>query len=754
MEEVIPKKDYSLLGEESLKAVQSGLAEAVWYTAPVPRDKMRELLVRRNGPAIIDTLIWFGLIIGSGYLMYVLWGTWWVIAPIMVYSVLYASSSDARWHESSHGTAFKTDWMNNVLYEVASFMIFRLSVNWRWSHTRHHSDTIIVGRDPEIASPRPPDIKGIILNLFAIKSVPPEFRRWMLNIVGKLDEQTKQYIPESEHSKVFLVARIWALIYLSVIGVALYFQTWLPLFYVGVPTFIGSYMVVVYGLTQHAGLAENVLDHRLNCRTVYMNRIHRFLYWNMNYHLEHHMFPLVPYHNLPKLHELIKDYCPKPYNGLVETYKEIITTLFKQVKDPSHHAERKIPLHAESAVHDNTHRFASTKSKEKDGKLMVCGIDNLPKGEVVRFDCDGDTFAVYRTSKDQYYATDGICTHGSTHLAEGLVIGDQVECPKHNGRFSVVDGSVQRPPVCAALRTYEVSVSEDNIWIDLNTAGGVGKAELEKTVTYKVISNDNVASFIKELVLEPSGEQTIDYKPGEYIQLEIPVFNTAFEHLQINEPYDQVWFEENLFRLHATNLIKIRRNYSMATNPEKDSQLKFNVRIALPPEGMNCSAGVGSTYVYSLKPEDEVSLMGSFGDFHIKESEKEMVYIGGGAGMAPLRSHIAHLFDTQKTERKVSYWYGARSKQDIFYEDYFENLKKEHKNFSFNIALSDEEDSDNWEGHSGFIHEVVLREYLADHRDIDNIEFYLCGPPIMITACQNMLKFLGVNEKQIAFDEF
>ncbi len=164
-------RDYSLVGEESGLSVERGLANATWYTSPVPKEKMRELQVRRNGPAIWDTLLWFGLIFGSAFLVIWLWGTWWFLLPYFVYTVLYATTSDSRWHESSHGTAFKSGWMNNTLYEIASFMVFRQSIVWRWSHTRHHSDTLVRGRDPEIAAPRPPDIRKIILNMFALGQV-------------------------------------------------------------------------------------------------------------------------------------------------------------------------------------------------------------------------------------------------------------------------------------------------------------------------------------------------------------------------------------------------------------------------------------------------------------------------------------------------------------------------------------------------------------------------------------------------------
>ena len=180
--------DYSLTGINATAAVEKGLAEADWYQTPVPRATMRHLLERRDGPAIRDTLIWFALIIGSGWAAYALWGSWWAILPFALYGVLYASVSDSRWHESSHGTAFKTDWMNNALYEIASFMVMRESTLWRWSHTRHHSDTIIVGRDPEIAVPRPPDLKAIALAFFGIGSYRKYFGQILNHAFGRMSD--------------------------------------------------------------------------------------------------------------------------------------------------------------------------------------------------------------------------------------------------------------------------------------------------------------------------------------------------------------------------------------------------------------------------------------------------------------------------------------------------------------------------------------------------------------------------------------
>ena len=329
--------DYSLTGVNAARAVEKGLAEADWYQCPVPRATMRKLLERRDGPALRDTILWFALIIGSGWAGAALWGSWWAVIPFAIYGVLYASTSDSRWHESGHGTAFKTDWLNNALYEIASFMVMRESTVWRWSHTRHHSDTIIVGRDPEIAVPRPPDLKGIIKGFFGLPVYPKYFRHIVIHSFGRMTADERTYIPESEFPKIYFRARIYVLIYLGVIGLAAWQRSFLPLMFVGLPNLYGSWLMVVYGLTQHVGLAENVLDHRLNCRTVSMNVVNRYLYWNMNYHVEHHMFPLVPYHALPRLHEAVKADCPTPYSGLIEAWREIVPAVLKQVKDPAYH---------------------------------------------------------------------------------------------------------------------------------------------------------------------------------------------------------------------------------------------------------------------------------------------------------------------------------------------------------------------------------------------------------------------------------
>ena len=517
--------------------------------------------------------------------------------------------------------------------------------------------------------------------------------------------------------------------------------------------------MVIYGYTQHAGLAENVLDHRLNCRTVYMHAIHRYLYWNMNYHVEHHMFPLVPYHALPKLHELIKADCPPAYPNILAAYREIIPTVRRQAVDPSYFVRRPLPPPAARADWTQTSAAISGAGKAVvDGWIEICASDRLVQEDVIRFDHEQATYAIYRTADNRLFATDGICTHSSAHLADGMVTGTLIECPKHNGRFDIRDGSPQRAPVCVAIKTYAVREREGKIYLDLKSAGGLGVTAAPTARTFRVVSNENVAAFIKELVLEPEpGAPRLDYRPGEYLQFDIPAYPERFlRGIQVEEPYASIWETQRVFDIAAGNPVPCRRIYSFASNPDVDPTLRFNVRIATPPRGVQCNAGAGSTYIFSLKPGDRVSAIGPFGDFHIRDGspQREMIYLGGGAGMAPLRAHISHLLETQNSPRRISYWYGARSKQELFYQDYFDDLARQHPNFTFHAALSEPLPGDQWTSATGFIHEVLKREYLDTHPDPKQVDYYLCGPPAMIQAARTMLAELGVSPSQIFFDEF
>jgi fatty acid desaturase len=344
MNVIATPRDYGLLGRDSKKAEEMGLTSAQWYQCPVPRKRLKELMQRRDGPAMRDSLVWFASFLVSGGLAYYFWPTWLALPFFLIYGVLYGSSSDSRWHECGHGTAFKTRWMNDAIYHIACFMIMREPTVWRWSHTRHHTDTIIVGRDPEIAVMRPVMILKIIAAFFAIPQFWGSIKSLVRHAFGKIGDEEATFIPEMERSKVYLVARIWLLIHGAVIAVAYYSGSILPMLLVGpLPTMYGAWVHVLTGLTQHGGLAENVLDHRLNSRTVYMNPVLRFIYWNMNYHIEHHMFPMVPYHALPDLHKDLQPYMPRPSSGIIDAYREIIPALWRQRKEPDWHIEPKLP---------------------------------------------------------------------------------------------------------------------------------------------------------------------------------------------------------------------------------------------------------------------------------------------------------------------------------------------------------------------------------------------------------------------------
>lgn len=301
----------------------------------------------------------------------------------------------------------------------------------------------------------------------------------------------------------------------------------------------------------------------------------------------------------------------------------------------------------------------------------------------------------------------------------------------------------------------QVKVKQD---LDIKIAPeifGIKKWECE------VVSNDNVATFIKEFVVRlPEGEE-LDFKSGGYIQIDVPECEVDFgKDIHVQEEFRGDWDKFNMWTLKMRNPEPIYRAYSMANHPAEGNIVMLNIRIATPPwdakkrQFMNVNPGICSSYVFARKPGDKVMVSGPYGEFHIKNTEREMVYIGGGAGMAPLRSHIFHLFHTMKTDRKVSYWYGARSKREVFYEEHFRKIEEEFPNFKFNIALSEPMPEDNWEGYTGFIHQVVLDNYLSKHPEPEEVEYYLCGPPIMNESVLKMLDNLGVPDENVDLDDF
>ena len=283
---------------------------------------------------------------------------------------------------------------------------------------------------------------------------------------------------------------------------------------------------------------------------------------------------------------------------------------------------------------------------------------------------------------------------------------------------------------------------------------GIKKWECE------VISNNNVATFIKEFVVKLPDGESMDFLPGGYVQIDVPKYETSFRDFLVEEQFKGDWGKYGMWDFKISNNEETFRAYSMANYPAEKNLIKLNIRIAPPPwdnvkkRYLNVPPGLCSSYIFSMKPGDKVIMSGPYGEFHIKDTSNEMIYIGGGAGMAPLRSHIFHLFKTLKTDRKVSYWYGARSLREVFYEDEFREIEKEFPNFTFNIALSEPLPEDNWKGYTGFIHKVLLDNYLCEHESPEDIEYYFCGPPQMNSAVLKTLDVMGVPKENIAFDDF
>ncbi len=272
----------------------------------------------------------------------------------------------------------------------------------------------------------------------------------------------------------------------------------------------------------------------------------------------------------------------------------------------------------------------------------------------------------------------------------------------------------------------------------------------------KVRSNHNVATFIKEFVLElPEGEE-VGFKSGGYIQIECPPHEIAYKDFEIEEEYRADWDKYDVWRYISKVEEPVTRAYSMANYPGEKGIIMLNIRVASPPPRApdGTPPGKMSSYIFSLKPGDEATISGPYGEFFVKDTDAEMLYIGGGAGMAPLRSHIFELFRNRRTNRKVSYWYGGRSMRELFYVDQFREIEKEFPNFKFNIALSEPQPEDNWDGYTGFIHQVLLDNYLKSHPAPEDIEYYICGPPMMNQAVFKMLEDLGVEKENIAYDDF
>jgi Na+-transporting NADH:ubiquinone oxidoreductase subunit F len=478
------RSDYSLTGPRAGRAVEAGLADARWYVTPVPRDAMRALLQRRDGPAMRDTLLWFALLLITGAAAAALWPTAWAILPFALYGILFASVSDSRWHECGHGTAFKTDWLNNAVYEIGSFM-------------DSASPSCGAGATPAITATRSSPA-GIARSARCGPSPSPascsssstsrmcsSFKQCCPACCGRMIAADERHLHARIRARAALTARPGLPAHLRGDRSSRRGRGQPSPADVRRPALLlGALAVDRLRIQQHAGLAEDVLDHRLNTRTVYLNRISKYLYWNMGYHIEHHMFPMVPYYNLDRLHALVKWDMPRPYCGLLDAYREVIPALIRQSKDGAYYIRRAVPAAAANpaAPAATAETFTSSAEPDAEGWVAVCELDRLVPGDVLRFEhvssADGDSpaggasaaYAIYRTFDGRLYASAARCTHANAQLTDGFLQGVCIECPKHNGRFDIRDGAVRRPPPRAPLQTYPICERAGTVYLQVRTS--------------------------------------------------------------------------------------------------------------------------------------------------------------------------------------------------------------------------------------------------------------------------------------------
>lgn len=470
------RRDYSLTGPDAKAAVAAGFDNAEWYRAPIDPVRLQELMSRRNARPTLAAIAWLALIAGFGAMAFVSLGTWWAVPAFGAFGVLWGGSADSRWHENGHGTAFAARWANDAMYNISSFMMLREPTLWRWQHVRHHSSTQVVGLDPEVTIKRPTSFLYIAVGYLNLVNGPKMLWRIVVHASGHLEEYTRILVPADQLRRVVWEARVFVVLLLGALGAAVALGTIVPLLFVGLPSFYGAWFMWFCGVTQHAGLREDVLDHRMSTRTVYINPVFRFLYLNMNYHVEHHMFPAVPYYNLPALHEEIKAYLPPPKTSMLDAYREIFHAVRMQQKDISWEIDRGWEPPKEDRAATDTGRTALASAVApragglEHGGLDVGPADLLAPGELAPVEVEGRQYVLCRTREGAYAFIDGVCTHGRALLRDGYLDDCIIECPKHNGRFDVRTGEAVRLPAKKPLSSYAVRENDGRLIVALPAA--------------------------------------------------------------------------------------------------------------------------------------------------------------------------------------------------------------------------------------------------------------------------------------------
>ena len=460
-------RDYSIAGPANAAAVAAGLANAAWIMAAIEPTRLRELQQRTNGRAVFDTLLWLVLLVLIGTFAWQTAWSWWSLPAFFAYGVLYDGATSSRMHECLHGTAFRTARLNDAVTNLAGFMLLSSPTLGRWSHFRHHTDTVIVGRDLEIRVHRPATLARTLWILTALPSAPPKVLTLLRHAFNRIDPVTAELVPPSERRRVVVESRLILAGYGGVVAGCIAIQSILPLMLIGLPAVYGGWLTVFFSMLQHTGLREDVTDHRLNSRTIYMNPVWRFIYVNMNYHIEHHMFPTVPYPALPALHAEIRDQLPASLPNVRSRVREIIDIVRRQQRDPAYELPLELPPARTATRHRLGSEFSLPPQRLADGSVDCGALETIGIGELRAFQVDGHEYVLARLDPSTVVIADGLCTHQQAPLADGAIVDGCFECPKHNARFDARTGACRRTPARIPLGVYDVEVRDGRILTSL-----------------------------------------------------------------------------------------------------------------------------------------------------------------------------------------------------------------------------------------------------------------------------------------------
>lgn len=443
-----------------------------WFMPKLDRRELGGFLERDNRHALGHFAVWLILLGCLGYLASRLFlaSSWWALPAFLCYGIVY-SGNNARWHECSHGTCFRSDGWNKFFYWLCGSMEFRDGIEFRWSHARHHSYTMMRTIDPEIPLPRPPKLLKYFADYFYLWSGFYALRNLIMNSLGIVPGMVRNYVPEEEFRAMFNSARLALLPHVLVIILAAALGSWLPILLFGLPRFYGCFVQWTFNGMQHAAMAENEYDHRVSTRSFVLNPVLSFLYINMEYHIEHHLYPLVPWHQLPKLNRAVRAELPVPYHGLLPALAECLQALIRLKKDTSFNIPRPLP-DGELPHHDPVTTAAESLWNSGGITREIDGVTWMSAGSVQGIRNEGmvllraeDRHIIVYAKDDGFCASDGLCTHEQAPLINGKRDSEIIECPKHNARFHICTGEVLRKPARENLKVYSVREEDGSVFV-------------------------------------------------------------------------------------------------------------------------------------------------------------------------------------------------------------------------------------------------------------------------------------------------